>query len=518
MNMTSSYTNSRPLYTFRRHQCSPYDPQWHHRRNQWTQSSHENSSVESLKKECNRKLKCTVNLLVSLLLCLGGTVWQLSSIGAEYFEYAVVSEVSLVKVYDVEPPAMSICLPYIEMIGRERLNVSPEDFRDLEKLSEKVSENYTISQLFALTPDIESIILVCWIRRVQSYDIDADLSKFLIKKYIRDSYVCYRFTHINQGKVGFLYRSHHIQYGKKRGGLMSVRLNKTFLVNLNIDRFIVFLHPFDMYPHGDRDYALHLIAEENVFAEGNTIWAISWTKVTQTLLPPPYSTNCADNQKMGFENREHCQHTCVSDKVFNKYGKSSFTLPQESPTGYTVLSQAKLLHNRSLEQEVDSWIEECNSTCWGHNCIRVNFCPLVTSTMEHAKYVGFQLFDQNGPETRIVFVGKLSLVNFLVYILSIVGVWLGISCLDISKMIIRLLARIQRMKLSCEMCNNQQRQEEYDANDGITDHVDSRVRGNICLSRVLNSDKSGSRNVTNQSLFTRENNAPCFINRPTVSM
>lgn len=411
------------------------------------------ASKISPRTNCNSKCKlnCTVNLIVSLLLCLGGTLWQLTSICQEYFSYAVVSEVSLLKVYDIEPPAFSLCLPYLEMIGPEKVNISTEEFdkTDREMLAQKIQETYTVSQLFSLTPDIQHFITTCWVRKVKSYDVDFDQNKFMIKKYIRDQYVCYRFCHIDQETSnGFIYRSHHIQYGRKRGAIMGVRLNKTFLVNLRINRAIVYLHPVEMYPRGDRDYALHLISEGNVFAESDTIWAISWTKVTQILLPPPFATGCRNNRELGFENKEHCQHLCVANKAINKYGKSLFTLSQDTPNGYTVLSKMSLLKNRSLELEVDDWIEECNSTCWGHNCVKVNFCPLVTSTMNDADSVGFQIFDQNGPETRIVFVAKLSFVGFLVYILSIVGVWLGLSCLDISKTVIQLIARAQGLSLS----------------------------------------------------------------------
>lgn len=202
--------------------------------------------------------------------------------------------------------------------------------------------------------------------------------------------------------------------------------------------------------------------------------------------------------------------------MMKKYGRSSFTLPQDSPNGFTALSQTALLHNSSLEAQVDSWIEECNSTCWGHNCIRVNFSPLVTSTMEHEKYVGFQLFDQNGPETRIAFVGKLSLVNFLVYILSIVGVWLGISCLDISKNVIHLVSRIQAIKWSINCCKWSNGGEENAHDD------ETRTRGNICLNRTLATDRVEVRNVPNQFVYPREqyqheHESRSFINRRTFA-
>lgn len=429
------------------------------------------------------KLNCTVNLIVSLLLCLGGTLWQLTSICQEYFSYAVVSEVSLLKVYDIEPPALSLCLPYLEMIGIEKFNYTTKDDKlfDREKLAQQIQETYSISTLFSLTPDITNLITMSWIRKTKSYDVDTDISKFMIKKYIRDQYVCYRFSHIDQSTSGFIYRSHHIQYGRKRGAIMGIRLNKTLLVSLIINRAIVYLHPVEMYPRGDRDYALHLISESNVFAETDTLWAISWTKVTQILLPPPFATGCRDNKELGYENKEHCQHSCVAKKAINKYGKSLFTLSQDKPNGYTVLSKMSLLKNRSLELEVDDWIEECNSTCWGHNCVKVNFCPLVTSTMNDQESVGFQIFDQNGPETRIVFIEKLSFVGFLVYILSIVGVWLGLSCLDISKTIIRLIARVEGLTIGQYKMSNYK-----NTNNNNTNNNDKMYKSNF-RTRTANS-------------------------------
>lgn len=381
-----------------------------------------------------------LSMAVSLLACVSGTMWQLSAVCVDYFAYAVVSEVSLVKVYNIEPPAFSLCMPYVDLVDLKALGIKKSNSPDWRNAAyQQLQESVPVSRLFTLTPELQQFVTRAWVREQDSYRILSGAKNISILKYLRDDLVCYRVTHpAQQANTGFYLKSHHVTYGKKGGGLLGLRLRKQDL--RHVSRAIVFLHPVDMFPRGDRDYALFLSSDQSVFDDVQTFWTISWSRTIQLALQPPFVTNCRNSQVHGWENKEHCQHQCVNQRTLHSLGVGIFTTSiTDRSLNYTVLSSESLLTNKSLEQLVDRFITECNDTCWGHNCVRVNYMPLVTSTLRDSDNIVFQVFDQNTLETRISFQAKLPFVAFLVYVLSIVGFWFGVSCLDLAESLMALV-------------------------------------------------------------------------------
>lgn len=397
-------------------------------------------------------------LLLSLLACTAGVLWQLQAICVDYFAYAVVSEVSLVKVYNIQPPALSLCLPYVEVLDtsllRRLLRQSPQATQSDWRLRayHQIQENVPVSQLFSATPDLSRFLTSAWVRRNNSYSVHTAADSVSVRKFLRDDLVCYRVADpALERDPAFYHKSHHVTFGKRSGGLMGLRLNKSRL--RNVTRAVLFLHPIDNFPRGDRDYALFLSTDAEspaVFDESHTFWTISWSRTLQVALEPPFTTACRNNQVLGFENKEHCQHECVQQRTLAALGKGIFTTSiTDSRDNFTVLSSESLLRNRSLELLVDRLIGECNDSCWGHNCHRVNYLPLLTSALRDDQSVVFQVFDQNALETRVTFQEKLPFVAFLVYLLSVVGFWFGVSCLDLLHSSARLLAEPRRLRSRC---------------------------------------------------------------------
>ena len=400
-----------------------------------------------------RQQESRVTLALSLVACAIGTLWQLYAVCVDYFAYGVVSEVSLVKVYNIEPPVLSLCLPYVDLVNLTAFGVianrSASDWRNAAY--RRLQEEVTVARLWNATPDLGSLVTRSWCREPDSYNL---LTGLAIRKYMRDDLVCYRIAHpLQESQPGFSLKSHQVTYGKRGGGLLGMRLAKRGL--RNVSRAIVFLHPIDMYPRGDRDYALFLASDSAVFDEDSTFWTISWCRTIQVALEPPFVTRCRDNQAIGFENREHCEHACVAERTLAALKRSVFTTTILTPMDVTVLSSESLLLNRSLQQLVERFISDCNDSCWGQNCVRVNYMPLVTSTLKDRESIVFQVYDQNSLETRITFQPKLPFVSFLVYVLSIVGFWFGVSCLDLLHSLLRMTRHADR-RLQRRCCGDRQ--------------------------------------------------------------
>ena len=205
------------------------------RRPSWRQVSPRPSI--SVKPKPNQTIIDRASMGISLVFCTIGIMWQMFSISSEYFEYGVLSEVIVTKPKTVQPPAMTLCIRYTELINLDidlpELGISDE-LSSEDPTLRTIQENVTIGRLLEVTPGIEKFFLHGWVRRRESYYIRegwhseaADV--FNITKFIKDGYICYRFSHRNQTDLNFEYQSKHVMFGKYPGALMGFSLNKSLV-------------------------------------------------------------------------------------------------------------------------------------------------------------------------------------------------------------------------------------------------------------------------------------------------
>lgn len=122
------------------------------------------------------------------------------------------------------------------------------------------------------------------------------------------------------------------------------------------------------------------------------------------------------------------------DKVgLEKLNKSIFTVTnlRGDDNNHPTLSKYSIVNNPKKESEVDKIIDFCNRSCPGLNCRRIYFIPQVTVKRDNKRYVIFELYDMNGPEYIAWSHKKLPPISFMIGIISIIGVWMGISCKDL---------------------------------------------------------------------------------------
>lgn len=396
-----------------------------------------------------------LTLTVTVILCLVGVSYQLVSLTTDFLSYKIVSEVMITKNDFVRPPAMSICVPYAEAIDWSK---TPEGYQDKktkasDDFKRRMQEKYNISDLMNWVPNISNFLRYSWVRKQNSYGInESDASQDLVPdltvtKFIKDYYICYRFMHINATSDDFYFRSHHITFGRRPGMIMGLYFhNKSFIP---IQSAIIYLHPVDIYPRGDRDYPIILLGNtKDVFDDSSTYWGITYSETTLYLLPSPYGTNCIPYKKTTrWENEIHCQHDCCSREFVKKYGKSIFTATELSTdeNNFTSYSKFSLANNPEEEKKVDEIIDKCNRSCPGLNCVRKYYIPQILVKRDIDDVV-FELYDMNGPESISWAHEKMPPLTYLIGVISIIGVWMGISCIDILKNALTIPSRVTKIK------------------------------------------------------------------------
>ena len=219
-------------------------------------------------------------------------------------------------------------------------------------------------------------------------------------------------------------------------------------------KLVVYLHPYNMLPRGDGDFPFNYVASPNasLFSESAAYIGITYAKLTIHLLPPPFSTACrpygeaasdsphdlepGSNGGKGkqaassFESSHHCLHRCLRHRTLQRFAQASFTSTFDRPRDVHIMDKYSVYSNRGKENTVDLMVDKCRQECPGTACVRTIFTPALISVRE-AERVTFLLYDMSGPEYRLYLHPSTSLMDLYVQLMSVCGVWLGISCIDV---------------------------------------------------------------------------------------
>ena len=131
------------------------------------------------------------------IVCIVGLILQLENIIELYFEYETVSELSIDVPTNITAPAMSLCIPYTEIIDREKLTeIMPHTENETILLLSDV-QHLTLSQMFLSVPMPAGLLKVCIYRAPYSYarftgSEDCE-DVFTVERYYKQQYVCYSF-------------------------------------------------------------------------------------------------------------------------------------------------------------------------------------------------------------------------------------------------------------------------------------------------------------------------------------
>lgn len=414
-------------------------------------------------------------ILLTGLFCVLGGGWQLYTILDNYMHYEIISEVYFMKESPVAPPAFSICFPYVELLNWSALppplNEINQSFWKYEldraireDIEDKIQQNLKVSDVFALTPDIRSLIITGYARNPDNYKVDYNFfENSAILKYIKDDLVCYKLNHdrtVDRDKSAPPnFHSHHIAFGQERSVHLAVSINKETMDH--ISKTVIYVHPHSQLPRGDRDFPLNYMASNvsRVFGTSSSYIGVTYSKITLKLLKPPYSTTCYDYREskakllnpepnVTIESWYHCVHYCMWKKAESRFKEASLTSTFNQPVEIKLMSKYSLYNSSEKEQLMDEMLLSCKKSCPGQSCYQVYYVPALVTTRE-SYHITYLLYDMIGLETVSNFQPKMRIVELLVQILSVSGVWLGVSCVDIILPLCKLTVKTVQSRFNC---------------------------------------------------------------------
>ena len=332
------------------------------------------------------------------------------------------------------PPAFSICFLYSSLIDRSTANqqLSKTDQDELSKIPEidVMSQThfyvrkFTIGQILKLLPNIK--FNQCRIRlpmesNVNSYESEKECMQFFTtSKTFFQEYACYR------TQTTFKDMYDYFQVGKAmhfQGLAFQMTVPYQFINRTTIS--LPFLHTTN--GKGDRSrLSAGLVSMSN---DINFV-RLSYAMNSEKRLPPPYVTKCNGR------GASQCFRECSLQSFKNQFGKLPF---MESYTETEVrlndghLFDTNLLYNKTNNDLMNA----IRKNCLRHCPISCEIEFYITEIQHTAKYSfinvsGFRVDLPRWPATHIEHRPSLEFNEYVIYVTSCLGTWLGISIINLN--------------------------------------------------------------------------------------
>ena len=398
-----------------------------------------------------QKGKCTFFALFAVL-CVSGLLVQVHQISRNYFKYQTTTKTKF-EVQEVESyQTIFFCPGYIDLLERSQFKsygIQTDVRQNMEVVSKALSI-LTVKQILELTPNVSGIIKGCLVRE-RSLSLPMILTSneckefFNIWKSVNGERVCYTFmprnrTSYSVGNVASSFTHPRIAYLLT----LSDSLAKT--------RFAYFIS-YNSYPGKPSDPLLSRMFGVNVDNANSYRWStfyVSYFLLKIFKLPPPYDTQCKNRK------RQVCYELCLINrfKQINRIPWSGF-------------------HRDHIDMKMFTYDDTRNQTMvkFAQNvfrhCLRCKLNPQCYTSFSVTKIhvnksSGLKLQISSmipfWPNTKIISVPLVTLVDYLVQVGSCLGVWFGFSILSLDpvKIMSKRKAKVESSKGTRRKFNRRQ--------------------------------------------------------------
>ena len=387
------------------------------------------------------KIKLSFFHILFKLLCFTGFLYQILQLSTEYFAFKTSTKTMLQLDHKFINPSIVFCIRYPDIIDRsnyQKYGIYPkysynttEMFHDMSKL--------TIKDIFDLTPDPGQIILGCQYRDKnyqqlvpKSYPQSYCNSVFHITKYQEGAFICYQFrTKIADSNFSCF---NALLSFYSYNNLYSISLNRQLVLS-NAIRLISFVPDVSnssvvSMPEISRRFHVYRIryahnlpnsSKENYFKIFGDYYSI-------TRLEKPYDTQCTWNTNQAHET---CYRRC-NIRAFAKYGYFPSTEYAIEPKPLKHLEALPIV-NETILRNIEARLNHCKNSCSRKLC---NDWYSVTGADTFPNLLNNTITISSGcskrPAVIIQYLPRITLMEFVMYISSSLGIWFGISVLSLN--------------------------------------------------------------------------------------
>ena len=375
--------------------------------------------------------------LVFKLLCLIGCVYQVTEVSLEYFKFKTTTKATFQIDSNVDDPAIVYCTRYTDILDRtnyQKYGIHKwSRYNSTEVLSD--TTKLTIKDIFHLTPDPNDTIAGCEIRRDEYRTVslqDRCYSLFRVTKFLEGTFVCYQFQ-TKHGRSNFKCDEAALAY-TGLNVLYRIIMHSRFLLS-NTLKLISFIpdNPgdpiFNLPSISRRFYSYRLrYGNDGPLKSKHNYFLISGDLYSITRLEKPFDTKCTRNQEYSeFACRRRCKIA-----AFKRHGYFPSTEYTVSPLPIKHMNIAAVL-NKTLHQDTRTRTVICRKICNQKSCNeRFSVTDVISTEFLRNGLVSILSSCSNRPVVTIQYLPRITLLEFILYISSSLGIWFGISVFSVN--------------------------------------------------------------------------------------
>lgn len=395
--------------------------------------------------------------IIFYIICFGGFIFQVSDLFNLYFKYQMITELTVAIPDELSLPDLNFCVRYIDIFEYERFTSKTGvkiTFNPHNVTTKRVqtAEITTISELFDYTPSVDDLFNDCVIKKPSSHQYVEKVGKdcytlFSVTKYYVQEYICYRF-HLKPYANSTYYYNNLAYSLTHQGMIYAIGLKLTVFRPVNRFKAIISENGPKFFPTKSIAFAPDLLRNYNETTKlaQYSYFKASYGYLFNNLLPPPYPTKCRHYASdTNFVNQPDCRMKCLTKLTLKSFNKVPFAYIISEKVNYRHLSLIDILNNST---ELDKDELECRDKCAFNDCIDYLSFTYV-SQEENGRDENdfrFQVSIPREPFVSVLYLPKIEFSELLIYVLSCVGTWFGVSIisLDPVKLIVRCVKKRER--------------------------------------------------------------------------
>ena len=380
----------------------------------------------------SKDVKKYVCKYIWVLCCLFGSLYQTVTISETYFKYPVSSQVTIKTETYFFIPAISFCFPTDEVLLQDlELDIDDHDNDQKDRSTGCGPLNSTDCTMIVYNHYSIATVMKNLTVKLQDYfdalffenngagkRVEDEETRKYLKIFFKSGKKCIRIN-INQKK-----KVNYDRISQRRFDLKYIlsSINWKNMTEVN-STFFGIIHQFNTFPRGH--YMSYFEGDQHKFD-----YSYTYKMIRTEFLPVPYFSKCVHYEDKGLETREQCIERCVQHKLSKE--NSSWTDLQITITDF---SDGKL-----FLQDTSS-IPERNRTALFYNQGCRNKCHLqceqiryIPNLLKQTKNKGYDHFTFDlyvlEPSTIVSFSPKLTFMEYVIYLASIISLWFGFVFLD----------------------------------------------------------------------------------------
>lgn len=366
-------------------------------------------------------------------LCLFGCFFQAFQLTSDYFRFATKTKVDVNFPRLVTAPYFSFCSRFSELVDFEKARLL-YNITIREEVRDTLVANFTLKQLFVLTPHRSQVLNKCILRLPKTYErqyLNGSACYVVLntRKYYMQEFMCYMLG-LNTSKQ---YEFEPVaQMDHAKGNLYNLRFNRSLLGR---SLYITHIVHGPSKPRESRYFTnvLRLQFENNATYSYMNEFSYAFSQFHYKFLPYPYDTMCGLNNG---QTERRCKQKCGTKDTVRTLGKIPFNWIIDEDTEDVDLNHKLLssydLNHVTIAKQFDKIMDSCAEKCRWRQCEydTYNTERLEVNTMTEQESIKVGVFVPMFPSIYVTYEPVIETNDYILLLMSCLGTWLGVAVVD----------------------------------------------------------------------------------------